>query len=791
MSRRNKTKTDKPTSYGRDFSFAILLLVSLGVFFNILVLALNYSSGMEKQAIVMANTYAEETANAFRTKMNELRETTNALSSAASGFSDRDDLNNFFYNALLSDGLKEKGIEDIRYFIKNGDTDVEYSFRDGADKPPISNESPFVLDMRKNNVLATYGIIYYETGSINPCLVCYCPVQKNIDETQVIDGIAVFYPQITLLSFIDGLNKDKTSLSEFQSVCNKKGTNEQQILSIINDKSKSIKENNSFESYIKKMTNDGFTGDEINKMLTEGESGASAIYIQNELYILTVGKANKTDLGLSIISLYKAADIYGEGYDLVTSIISTMVVLGVVFFGFALYYIISRQITRKRINEMNMVNATLNCPSLLKYEKDAKEILTRNKATKFAVIISHIHHFNYITETFGDTATTTMLQHVKETYQNALMVEEAYGYVENGEFVLLLHYKDKDRLENRLVSLYAVIKRSSVKDLNGYDLKMCYGIYEVEKSSNELVQRMVEKAMVVKNLPSRSDVNQICHFYDQTVKTDYLNRAEVEGRMEGALASGEFRVFYQPKYNLEKDFIDGAELLVRWYDPLVKKYRRPNEFLPIFEENGFISKLDRHIYYTACETLADRISKGKRIFPISVNVSRVTAIQPDFITYYIKVKNHFKIANGFITLEFTESFAYENYEYLSGVARELRAAGFLCSIDDFGTGYSSYNILKALEMDELKMDKFFLDEGTSPQRDQLIIESVIDISKKLEVKVTQEGVETIEQLKLLKKLGCKVIQGYFFAKPMSLGDYDKFIDDFFISNKIVEALKNN
>ena len=113
----------------------------------------------------------------------------------------------------------------------------------------------------------------------------------------------------------------------------------------------------------------------------------------------------------------------------------------------------------------------------------------------------------------------------------------------------------------------------------------------------------------------------------------------------------------------------------------------------------------------------------------------------------------------------------------------------MCSIDDFGTGYSSYNILKTLEIDEIKMDKFFLDQGSSLERDRMIIESVIDVSKKLEVKITQEGVETLEQLKLLRDLGCTVIQGYYFAKPMSLNDYDNFIEDFFVSNKIAEDLK--
>ena len=157
------------------------------------------------------------------------------------------------------------------------------------------------------------------------------------------------------------------------------------------------------------------------------------------------------------------------------------------------------------------------------------------------------------------------------------------------------------------------------------------------------------------------------------------------------------------------------------------------------------------------------------------------------MAYYTKVKKHFNIADHFITLEFTESFAYENYEYLSVVAKELRKAGFLCSIDDFGTGYSTYNVLKLLDMDEIKLDKFFLDKGAHTEVDRLILDSVITMGKKMKLKVTQEGVETLEDLELLREEGCNVIQGYYFARPMSGNDYVAFIERFMQENPILKA----
>ena len=163
-------------------------------------------------------------------------------------------------------------------------------------------------------------------------------------------------------------------------------------------------------------------------------------------------------------------------------------------------------------------------------------------------------------------------------------------------------------------------------------------------------------------------------------------------------------------------------------------------------------------------------------------MSRVTAIQPDFTEYYIRIKKKFGIEDNFVTLEFTESFAFENYDYLSRMVATLHENGFLCSIDDFGTGYSSYNILKTIEMDEIKLDKFFLAKGISDERDETLLRSVIGMIKKLGMKVTQEGVETADDLRRMEMLGCDVIQGYCFAKPMKYVDYCAFVDKNFVKH---------
>ena len=234
-------------------------------------------------------------------------------------------------------------------------------------------------------------------------------------------------------------------------------------------------------------------------------------------------------------------------------------------------------------------------------------------------------------------------------------------------------------------------------------------------------------------------------------------------------------MFYQPKFNLSKSLPDGCEALVRWYNPDTDDYMQPGVFIPLFEANRFIIKLDHNVYEQVCEYIEEAVVRGQTLYPVSVNVSRITAADPGFCEYYAKIKKKHNIADGFLTIEFTESFAYEDYDRLRSIVNELHKSGFKCSIDDFGSGFSSYSILKELPMDEIKLDRFFIDHGIDETRDLKILSSVINIGRDLGMKVTQEGVETEEQLQLLKKLGCHVIQGFHYARPMRLSDYIEFI----------------
>lgn len=203
----------------------------------------------------------------------------------------------------------------------------------------------------------------------------------------------------------------------------------------------------------------------------------------------------------------------------------------------------------------------------------------------------------------------------------------------------------------------------------------------------------------------------------------------------------------------------------------------PGEFIPVFEQNQFILQLDEYIFTRVCESLKNRLERGLPVVTISVNVSRVHVRQENFVSIYQGIKERYRIPDGLIELELTESIFLENLDRIGGIIRELREAGFGCSIDDFGSGYSSLNALKELPVNVIKLDReFLLNEGDTG-KGAIIVRSIIQMAKKLEIQTVAEGVETPGQLAFLKGAGCDMIQGFIFSRPLPEPDFARLLEE--------------
>lgn len=752
---------------GKVVAVSVLVIACISFLVYIAALGSGYYASVEGQAVSRADDYAYEQAAYVSAKLEAVKNAAEFYASDASSKKTEED----FFNALSS--IRSHATEKDRNF-----KDIYYSFKGKiytarGDEYSAPSEMTSLLDSPETTVSKTFP---YENTFMAFVVVADA-------ECSFADKILIVYDRhaVTIEDFVY-TDEEKSELvptvkkAKFVLLCKYDG----HILDrIVPDENFEPGADSVQNGVLKRLVRDSAAYAEITALCANDGKGSVKTQIEGESYVFTVYSLGSGGGNLFLLSLYDMRVLYGEGYTLISTIYGA---IGILSFAAALgllAFIVSQAKMQRDILRLATVDDELDCPTRRGFENNAESILARNKVTQFAVVILQIQSFDYISEKFGEAEKLRALKYIRNVCFHSLVAAETFAYIKDGRFLLLLHYRDRKALTSKLSGVYnQIVKYDGFSD-GEYKLNVSYSIYEIDRSEKQSVRRMVDKAKIVESEAFTNASAASFNYYGDIVKENYVRRAEIEGRMQKALENNEFHLFYQPKYSLEKKTIDGSEILVRWFDSKIDAYRSPSEFLPLFEENGFINKIDRFVFYRACQNIAEAREKRVTVFPISVNVSRVTAIQPDFLAYYTRIKRKFSVKDNFITLEFTESFAYENYEYLAEIIKQLKSEGFLCSLDDFGTGYSSFSVLKELEMDEIKLDKVFLEKSSRPDRDEMLLQSVIEMAKKTGAKITQEGVEEKRQFDKLVSYGCDVIQGYYFARPMKYVDYRKFVEDNF------------
>lgn len=383
------------------------------------------------------------------------------------------------------------------------------------------------------------------------------------------------------------------------------------------------------------------------------------------------------------------------------------------------------------------------------------------KDSKLTVIYLDIVGFKLINDMegydYGDRMLTKIASIIKET----TTADEIACRVSGDDFIVLSRRCDKDEI---MEMTRQITEKCEIPDERGRFLQIRIGVCRLEDAGEiENFSGLVDRARMAQK-HEEGDGN--VYFYNESLRSGLLQKAEIEKIMAPALENGEFIYYIQPKYDASGEKVLGGEALVRWQRP-DGSIVSPADFIPLFEHNGFIKKLDVYIFEKVCRELKERLSSGLSVVPISVNISRADLFQPNFVDSYAAIKTENNIPDNLLELELTESLMLENTDEIFGILSQLRQHGFLCSIDDFGSGYSSLNALKDLPADILKLDKKFLDESADLRKNETIIRSVIEMAKKLSLKTVAEGVERSEQVKFLKEIGCDMIQGFVFSKPIA------------------------
>ena len=319
--------------------------------------------------------------------------------------------------------------------------------------------------------------------------------------------------------------------------------------------------------------------------------------------------------------------------------------------------------------------------------------------------------------------------------------------------------------------VYATLRECvrSAKD-SGLPFYLCAGIYKITDRTMSVAE-MTDYASIAKNTIKYKFTTGIA-IYDDSMLECQREDAELVGSMMSGLENGEFVEYYQPKYSLNSESITSAEALVRWKKP-DGEIIMPGRFIELFERTGYIRKLDYYMFERVCSMLHDSIAADLPLVPISVNFSRVHLYDAHFPDRIAGIAKKYGVDTKYLVVELTESAFIMEGQTLIDVVEKLHKNGFSVAIDDFGSGFSSLNMLKDVDVDELKIDMKFLEGFERGGKVGTVVTSVIRMAKWLGIPAVAEGVETREQIDFLRTLGCDMIQGYYYSRPVPRDEFEK------------------
>ena len=388
----------------------------------------------------------------------------------------------------------------------------------------------------------------------------------------------------------------------------------------------------------------------------------------------------------------------------------------------------------------------------------------------FAFIRIDIEKFQLINSFFGMDEGDNLLKYMADYLQN---VEKEYRYITYGRieadiFAVCFSYKN----EKEITDFVKKFTNQMEKYPLDFDITPFFWVYLV-KNRDLSINEMYDKA----NLASKNckgNYIQNYFFYTKEMSEEIIKEQHIINNMKNALKNEEFVLYLQPKYELQRNSIAGAEVLVRWITADGRMIS-PGEFIPVFERNGFILKLDQYVWEKTCQLLAGWRDEGRKIFPVSVNISRVSLYNPKIVDVICGLTEKYNIPPEWLQLELTESAYTGNPKAIKEMMEQLQKKGFSILMDDFGSGYSSLNVLKDIAVDVLKIDMKFLDGSGDDGRSENILASVVRMAKWLNMPVVAEGAERKEQVSFLHSIGCEYVQGFYFARPMPVKEYEKLL----------------
>lgn len=389
------------------------------------------------------------------------------------------------------------------------------------------------------------------------------------------------------------------------------------------------------------------------------------------------------------------------------------------------------------------------------------------------IVCADIHHFKLINETYGYRKGDELLRtFARQLHSGEPFIDACRIYSDN--FIVAYSIPKtsvsiaRSKIENFHESLTHELRRCCPDN----HIRICSGIYTIEDTNTDISTAIAYANMARKQSKEQKGLH--CVQFSPDMIQDMKWRSYLNNELPRAIENHDLVIYYHPKISCDSNRMLGAEALIRWKQE-DGSFIYPDQFIPEFESNGNIIKLDYYVYEEVFRYLRDRLDRELPIVPISMNVSRTHLENDDILAYIQLLLNKYNIPAKFIEFELTENIYMNSYESARIFIATCNSMGISVSMDDFGSGYSSLNMISDLNIDILKIDKIFMRHANLSENDRIVLTSVIDMAKQLNMIVLCEGVETENQVDFLKDAGCDIIQGYYYARPMCQSEFDDFI----------------
>lgn len=401
----------------------------------------------------------------------------------------------------------------------------------------------------------------------------------------------------------------------------------------------------------------------------------------------------------------------------------------------------------------------------------AEQLLRDRKDIRFNLYILDVENFKLVNSVYGESTGDSVIKYIARTLSEKLTSRD------KSNSTIMARYGG-----DQFVCMEPSSRCSDAEEINAWidmlkenapvpRLVFKVGVY-THVDRNIPVSRICDRALSTLNAIKHNFSRNVAYF-DGPLQHKRMREETMEARFEDAIEKGEFSVMLQPKYDCSTGIITGAEALVRWQTGSGECIP-PDEFIDLFERDGLISRLDEYIFRAVCHMQKKSIEEGKKVLPVSINVSRNTIYNGAEIDAYCRIADETGISKDLVPLEITENAALLS-RAIEAITKKLKEAGFTLVMDDFGSGYSSLTSLNILPFDSIKIDKSLTD-FIGEKGGELIIRHTIELARELGMRVVAEGIETKQQLDFYIEQCCDEVQGYYYSKPVTIEEYIRMIN---------------